>query len=50
VDLNAEQWTSDINVVADVLKKWLRELPNPLMTTELQAGFIEAASKGFCLH
>ncbi|CAG8587370.1 974_t:CDS:2, partial [Acaulospora colombiana] len=44
-DLNADQWTSDINVVADVLKKWLRELPDPLMTMELQAGFIEAASQ-----
>jgi len=44
VDLNADEWTSDINNVTGVLKMWLRELPEPLMTNTLQAGFVEAAS------
>jgi Rho GTPase-activating protein RGD1 len=44
VDLNADEWTSDINNVAGLLKMWLRDLPDPLMTKELQAGFLEAAS------
>lgn len=45
VDLNANEWTSDINNVASVLKLWLRELPDPLMTSQLRPRFIEAASK-----
>jgi hypothetical protein len=49
VDLNADEWTSDINNVAGLLKMWLRELPDPLMTKELQAGFLEAAS-AYCFH
>lgn len=43
VNLNTEEWTSDINNVTGVLKLWLRELPEPLMTNSLQAGFVEAA-------
>ncbi|KAG8832673.1 hypothetical protein FRC17_000892 [Serendipita sp. 399] len=43
VDLNADEWTSDINNVAGLLKMWLRELPEPLMTNALYPGFIEAA-------
>ena len=30
--------------MASVLKLWLRELPDPLMTYELHSGFLEAAS------
>lgn len=44
VDLDSPEWSSDINNVASVLKMWLRELPDPLMTFELHSGFIDAAS------
>jgi hypothetical protein len=44
VDLDAEEWASDINNVASVLKLWLRELPEPLLTFQLHAKFIDAAS------
>ena len=44
VDLDAEEWSSDINNVASVLKLWLRDLPDPLLTQSLHQGFIEAAS------
>jgi Rho GTPase-activating protein RGD1 len=51
VDLNADEWISDINNITGVLKLWLRELPEPLMTNSLQAGFVEAASaRGFKRH
>ncbi|KAJ7668337.1 Rho GTPase activation protein [Mycena rosella] len=43
VDLDAPEWSSDINNVASVMKMWLRELPDPLLTCELQQGFIDAA-------
>jgi len=43
VDLNNQEWSSDINNVTSVLKMWLRELPEPLMTFNLQHGFTEAA-------
>ncbi|KAF8517885.1 RhoGAP-domain-containing protein [Hysterangium stoloniferum] len=43
VDLNSTEWTSDINNVTSVLKLWLRELPEPLLTHSLHQGFIEAA-------
>ncbi|KAJ7765400.1 Rho GTPase activation protein [Mycena maculata] len=43
VDLDAQEWSSDINNVASVMKMWLRELPDPLLTFELQQGFIDAA-------
>ncbi|KAF8801325.1 RhoGAP-domain-containing protein [Phlegmacium glaucopus] len=43
VDLDAPEWSSDINNVASVMKMWLRELPEPLMTQTLHQGFIEAA-------
>jgi hypothetical protein len=45
VNLDAEEWASDINNVTSVLKMWLRELPDPLLTFSLHQGFIEAASK-----
>lgn len=44
VDLDAPEWAGDINNVASVMKMWLRELPNPLLTDALHQGFIEAAS------
>lgn len=44
VDLDSPEWSGDINNVASVMKMWLRELPDPLLTAELQKGFIEAAS------
>lgn len=47
VDLDADEWSGDINNVASVLKLWLRELPDPLMTYELHNGFLEAASAQF---
>ncbi|GJJ11509.1 hypothetical protein Clacol_005742 [Clathrus columnatus] len=43
VDLDDPEWTSDINIVASVLKQWFRELPEPLLTNKLHQGFIEAA-------
>ncbi|KAF8587871.1 RhoGAP-domain-containing protein, partial [Ramaria rubella] len=43
VDLDDTEWTSDINNVASVMKLWLRELPEPLLTHALHQGFIEAA-------
>ncbi len=43
VDVMSDEWSGDINVVASVLKQWFRELPEPLLTTELYQGFIDAA-------
>ncbi|EIW79048.1 RhoGAP-domain-containing protein [Coniophora puteana RWD-64-598 SS2] len=43
VNLDAEEWISDINTVTSVLKMWLRELPEPLMTSQLHQGFVDAA-------
>ncbi|EKM50139.1 uncharacterized protein PHACADRAFT_32967 [Phanerochaete carnosa HHB-10118-sp] len=43
VNLDANEWSSEISVVTSVLKQWLRELPNPLMTFELHEEFLEAA-------
>ena len=45
VDLDAPEWSGDINNVASVMKMWLRELPEPLMTRSLHQGFIEGASE-----
>lgn len=44
VDLDAEEWSSDINNVTSALKSWFRELPDPLLTLALHQGFIDAAS------
>jgi len=44
VSLDAEEWSADINNVSSVMKLWLRELPEPLLTFPLHQGFIEAAS------
>lgn len=43
VDLDAPEWSGDIHNVTSVLKMWLRELPDPLLTFNLHQGFIEAA-------
>ncbi|KAH9931810.1 GTPase activating protein [Fomitopsis serialis] len=43
VNLDAEEWSSDISNVTSVLKMWLRELPDPLLTTQLHSAFLEAA-------
>ncbi|KAF9461544.1 Rho GTPase activation protein [Collybia nuda] len=43
VDLDAPEWSGDINNVTSVLKLWLRDLPDPLLTHTLHQGFIEAA-------
>ena len=47
VDLDVDEWSSDINNVASVMKLWLRELPDPLLTNVLHQGFIDAASASF---
>ncbi|KIJ65168.1 hypothetical protein HYDPIDRAFT_111063 [Hydnomerulius pinastri MD-312] len=43
VNLDSDEWTSDINNVTSVLKLWFRELPDPLLTLNLHQGFIDAA-------
>lgn len=45
VDLDSEEWSSDINNVTSALKSWFRELPDPLLTLSLHQGFIDAASE-----
>lgn len=43
VNLDAKEWSEDITVVTSVLKQWLRELPNPLLTYDLHDAFLDAA-------
>ncbi|THH27126.1 hypothetical protein EUX98_g7071 [Antrodiella citrinella] len=43
VNLDADEWSSDISNVTSVLKMWLRELPDPLLTHTLHQGFLDAA-------
>ncbi|KAI0675918.1 GTPase activating protein [Trametes maxima] len=43
VNLDADEWSSDISNVTSVLKLWLRELPDPLFTSSQHAEFLEAA-------
>ncbi|KAG6907142.1 hypothetical protein DXG01_010361 [Tephrocybe rancida] len=43
VDLDAPEWSGEINNVTSVLKGWLRDLPDPLLTFNLHQGFLEAA-------
>ncbi|KAL6305482.1 Rho GTPase activation protein, partial [Sparassis latifolia] len=45
VDLDAEEWSSHISNVTSVLKMWLRELPELLLTYSLYKGFLSAVSK-----
>lgn len=49
VNLDADEWSSDISNVTSVLKLWLRELPDPLLTSSLHNAFLDAASKS-ALH
>jgi hypothetical protein len=42
---NPENFFHDVNSVAGLLKQFFRELPDPLLTAEHYAGFIEAASE-----
>ncbi|KAN0128775.1 hypothetical protein V8E53_013362 [Lactarius tabidus] len=42
-NLDAEEWSGDISNVTSVLKLWLRELPEPLLTMHLHQGFLSAA-------
>ena len=44
MNLDAEEWSSDISNVTSVLKQWLRELPDPLFTSAHHHDFMEAAS------
>lgn len=44
---NPEHFFHDVNSVAVLLKTFLRELPDPLLTSEHYTAFIEAASKFF---
>ena len=37
------------NNVTSVLKMWFRELPDPVLTSHLHQGFVDAASKYFML-
>lgn len=43
VNLDADEWSSDISNVTSVLKMWLRELPDPLLTSSLHNAFLDAA-------
>ncbi|ORY04910.1 RhoGAP-domain-containing protein [Basidiobolus meristosporus CBS 931.73] len=42
VDLSSEEWR-DINVISGVLKQWLRELPEPVLTFDLYHDLISAS-------
>lgn len=42
-NLDADEWSSDISNVTSVLKLWLRDLPEPLLTMQLHQGFLDAA-------
>ncbi|KAK9694468.1 hypothetical protein K7432_013411 [Basidiobolus ranarum] len=45
VDLSNDEW-SDINIVSGLLKQWLRELPEPLLSFDLYDDFISAVDIG----
>ena len=49
-NLDADEWSSDISNVTSVLKLWLRELPEPLLTLQLHQGFLDAASEHLSSH
>jgi hypothetical protein len=44
-----ENFFHDVNSVAGLLKQFFREMPDPLLTAEHYAGFIDAASE-LCIH
>ncbi|KAH9926242.1 GTPase activating protein [Epithele typhae] len=43
VNLDADEWRSEISNVTSALKAWLRELPDPVITQALYQDFIDAA-------
>jgi hypothetical protein len=45
VTLGEEELVFDINSIAGLLKLYLRELPEPLLTKKLSDAFVEAAGK-----
>ena len=45
MNLDADEWSSDISNVTSVLKLWLRELPDPLFTASQHQDFMDAASE-----
>jgi hypothetical protein len=45
VNLDAEDYRSDVNNITGVLKLWFRELPSPLFPQAAYDHFITAASK-----
>lgn len=45
VNLDDDEWTQDINIVAGLLKLWFRELPEPLLPPHQYHAFMEAARK-----
>lgn len=47
MNLDADEWSSDISNVTSVLKLWLRELPDPLFTSSQHADFLDAARTCF---
>ncbi|KAJ3564528.1 hypothetical protein NP233_g8237 [Leucocoprinus birnbaumii] len=49
VDLDGQEWANEneISNVTSVMKMWLRELPEPLLTFGLHQGFIEAANPNY---
>jgi len=49
VNLDSEEWISDINNATNVLKMCLREVPYPLLISGLHQGLMDAASKHFML-
>jgi hypothetical protein len=40
---NPENFYHDVNSVAGLLKQFLRDLPDPLFTSQAYSGFIDAA-------
>jgi hypothetical protein len=45
VNMDDDEWTQDISVVAGLLKQWFRELPEPLLPPHQYHAFMEAARK-----
>lgn len=48
MNLDTDEYISEIAIVTSVLKTWLRELPDPLLTRALHSGFLDAARA--CFH
>lgn len=40
---------TDIHAVAGLLKRYFRELPDPLFTDELYVSFVQALGKGYII-